>query len=316
MTQVSGTNEQFLKKEFAVPKVFEIMEPFLSFIDFVEKVPADARSVAFKKEVTSASTDTKKKAPRKKTASAKWTYLDITPMEVDHAILGKSGFAIRIDEDAIDFVEGVDEIKRAYRKVAFWMAEAVNANIGTAYTGGATTPDWTPAKVWSDPAATPIEDLRKLKHQMRREGYPYRPSDYFVHTDNLAELEGYLTGIDIGDTKQKDIYGMPKINSDDTIEVPIVGTIHGLMSGIEEGSILAIDKRNPAGTMYYNNNSKYGTADVRYRTSDGKYKTVPNFGLNFNRYEDPETHDQIMQFWMDQATVIKEPYAALFDSGI
>ncbi|WP_135612318.1 hypothetical protein [Methanococcoides sp. AM1] len=118
ITQVSGQNQKFLRKEFVVGEVFKIMEPLHPFLEMLPKVKADARAVSYKQETVSASSDTKKK-PRTRTPSAAWTYLDITPMEMKSGLLNKKGFAIRIDEDAIDFTDGVDEIRRAYNKVAF-----------------------------------------------------------------------------------------------------------------------------------------------------------------------------------------------------
>jgi len=44
--------------------------------------------------------------------------------------------------------------------------------------------------------------------------------------------------------------------------------------------------------------------------------TVGNFGLGFSQYTDNETHAVVMQFWFDQATVVKEPYAAPYENRI
>lgn len=319
MTQVSGQNEKFLRKEFVVGEVFKIMEPLLPFLEMLPKVKADARAVSYKQETVSASSDTKKKKPRTRTPSAAWTYLDITPMEMKSGLLNKEGFAIRIDEDAIDFTDGVDEIRRAYNKLAFWLAEAHNTAVGTTIKTNATTPTWTPTAVWDNASATPVDDLIKLEEQMEREGYPYRMTDIFVHKTNWYELKGYLTSADIDGTKQKEIYGTPTI-SGDSINIPVVGSsVHKLLSGIDEGYVLALDANNPAGTIYYNNSPRHSTPKITYPTVvDGRKttRTVPNFGFNFNQYTDNETHDIVMQFWFDQVTVVKEPYASLYDNGI
>lgn len=319
MTQVSGQNEKFLRKEFVVGEVFKLMEPLLPFLEMFPKVKADARSVSYKQETVSASSDSKKKKPRDRTPSADWSYLDITPMEMKSGILNKKGFAIKVDEDAIDFTEGVDEIRRAYNKVAFWLAQDMNTTIGDTLKALATTPTWTPTAAWSEGTATPVDDLIRLEEQMEREGYPYRMTDIFVNKSNWYELKGYLTSADISEGKQKEIYGIPTIMQD-TMNIPVVGSgVHKLLSGVDEGYILALDKNNPAATTYYNNSPRYSTQRIQYQTVvDGKKTTraVPNFGFNFNQYTDQETHDVVMQFWFDQVTVVKEPYAALYDSGI
>ena len=51
--------------------------------------------------------------------------------------------------------------------------------------------------------------------------------------------------------------------------------------------------------------------------SDKKVKTVANLGFNFHKYVDDETHDTVMQFWLDQVCVVKEPKAGRYlSSGI
>lgn len=316
MTQITASNEQFLNREFIVPKIFELMNPYLYFFDLVEKVKSTARSVQFKKETVSDASDTKKVLPRKRSASARWTYVDITPMTVDSAILSKEGFAVRIDEDAIDYVEGVDEIKRAYRKMAYWLAESLNGRAGTALIDGATdTSGWTPTAVWSDAGATPVEDLRKLKYQMKREGYAYRLTDILLNDDNISELEGYLASFVTNDTKQTSVYGNPIVTGDQ-IQIPIVGTVRSFMSAIPEGQLLAIDRSNPAATLYYNNSARYSVDTITYRGPDGQYKSVPNFGFNVKTYQEDDSHDTIIQMWFDNTIVVKEPYAILHGTGI
>jgi len=313
---VTLPNEKFLRKEVVLGTVFEVLEPYLAFHEIVPKVKAPERVVRYKQETVSASSDTKKKLPRSRTPRSKWAQLGITPMTIKAGILNQEGFEIRIDEDAVQFSSGIDEIQRAYNRAAFWIAEHINTSIATALTDGATLPTWAPTAVWSDSSATPVDDLIRFKHAMKREGYPYKLSDVFVHADNLSELSAYLTSLDIGDLKQKAIYGMPEI-TDDYIDIPVVGArVHGLMSGITDGNILGVDRRNPAATFFYNNNPKYVANTIKYKDSTGKLKTVPNFGINVHRYHDDESHDEVFQMWVDSTTEVKEPYAALYDSGI
>ena len=265
------------------------------------------------------SSDTKKKPPPRKTAGARWTKVDITNIEVKSALLNSNGFSIEIDEDAIQFTEGIDEINRAYQRVAFWLAESMNTDIGTTLTGGVTqgSTDWTPAATWGAAGAAPVDDLLNFEALVDdQEGYPYTLTDVYLHNTNWRELKGYLTSIDIGDLKQRDIYGMPSI-SKKSIDIPVVGaSVHKMLSGITENTILGMDRNNPAATVYYNNNPKYSTAKVSYKGSDGKLKTVPNIGFNFNQYVDNETHNTVMQFWIDHVCVVKEPKAGLYDTGL
>jgi hypothetical protein len=318
MTQVSGTNEKFLTREFIVPKIFQILSPNLFWLDLVNKTKTDSRSITFKKETYSDADDPKKKKTRARTPSAQWTYVGLSGFETDNAVLGKNGFAMRIDENAIDYTEGIDEIQRGIRKMAYWLGEDLSARIGGDIVAGATTPSWSPAAPWSDvDNRTPVEDLRLFKKTMRRPGYAYRLTDTIIHLDNLDELEGYLLALDANQDIRAKAYGYPEINGD-SINVPIVGNIQGVENGIPEGAILGLDRNNPAATMWYNNSPRYATKQISYDIYDSngnkQKKTINNFGFNFNQYTDPDTHEVVLQMWFDIKTVVNEPYGVIYKS--
>ena len=191
---VTAPNEEFLTKRFLIPKMYEIMNPLLAWTDIFPQVRATAPVVAYKQEITSDSGDTKKERPKLMTTSGQWTYVEISQFTMKAANLNKRGFAIKIDQDALDYVEGVDEIQRALRKTGFWIAEDYNTRISTeiANSGTALAGDWTPAAEWSDANAAPISDLEDLEDAFIREGYPYRLTDVFVHKDNFKELKNTL----------------------------------------------------------------------------------------------------------------------------
>ena len=317
---VSGPNEKFLTKEFVIPKLYEIMNPLLAFVDIFPKVQSTARTIAYKKERTSDSADTNKQAPRILTSSSQFTYLTINQMEIKAAVLNKKGFAIKIDQDALDFTEGVDEIQRALRKVGFWLAQDYDTQVSRAITSGGTdiTSTWSANAVWSDlDNATPIADLEELEDEMIREGYPYRLTDVFLYKDNFKELKKYLTSADISESKQKEIYGVPTVGLD-SMTIPVVGaTVRRLLSGISDSQVIAIDRNNPGMTIFYNNSPRYSTATGAYDTvADGKKVRKPySFGFNYNRYTDQETHEEVLQFWYDIAPTVIEPYALLYKSS-
>ena len=318
-TSVSGPNEKFLTKEFVIPKIYEIMNPLLAFVDIFPKVQSTARTIAYKKEKTSDSGDANKKKPRTLTSSSQFTYVTIDQMEIKAAVLNKKGFAIKIDQDAIDFTEGIDEIQRALRKVGFWLAQDYDEQVSAELfaNGTALSTSWGPASVWSDSSnAAPIADLEDLEDCMLREGYPYRLTDVFMHRTNFKELKKYLTSIDITNEKQKEVYGVPTVGLD-KMTIPVVGsTIHRLLSGINEGSIIGLDRNNPGMTIFYNNSPRYSTNTGAYDTvADGSRVRKPySFGFNFHRYTNSETHEEVLQFWYDIAPTVIEPYAILTDT--
>ena len=318
---VTAPNEEFLTKRFLIPKMYEIMNPLLAWTDIFPQVRATAPVVAYKQEITSDSGDTKKERPKLMTTSGQWTYVEISQFTMKAANLNKRGFAIKIDQDALDYVEGVDEIQRALRKTGYWIAEDYNTRISTeiANSGTALAGDWTPFAEWSDANAAPISDLEDLEDAFIREGYPYRLTDVFVHKDNFKELKKYLTSIDIDQYKQEQLYGTPNNGNRDTLEIPVVGaTVHRLLSGISEGSIIAIDRNNPGITIFYNQSPRYSAMSGTYETMQNGQKISKSlsYGFNMNKYFDNETHQTIIQMWYDNVPVTIEPYAIATDSGI
>jgi len=318
---VSAPNEEFLTKRFVVPYMFEIMNPMLAWTDMFPMVRSTAPVVGYKQETVSDSTDTKKQKPKIKTTTGQWTYVNISQFTMKSAILNKKGFAIKIDPDALDYTEGVDEIQRAFRKTAFWIAEDFNDRISDEITASATalSTDWTPSAVWSDPNATPIADLEDLEDCFIREGYPYRLTDVYVHKTNFKEFKKYLTSIDIGDFKQQNLYGVPNNGKMDSIDVPVVGTtVHRLLSGVSEGSIVAMDRNNPGLSVFYNPSRRYSVMNGNYNTIANGQKISKSlaYGFNYNRYTDQETHEEVIQLWYDNVPVTLEPYAIATDQGI
>lgn len=318
---VSAPNEEFLTKKFVVPYMFEIMNPLLAWTDMFPMVQSTAPVVGYKQETVSDSSDTKKQKPKLKTTTGQWTYVNISQFTMKSAILNKKGFAIKIDPDALDYTEGVDEIQRAFRKTAFWIAEDFNDRISDEISASATalSTDWTPTAVWSADTANPIADLEELEDAFIREGYPYRLTDVYVHKTNFKEFKKYLTSIDIGDFKQQNLYGVPNNGKMDSIDVPVVGaTVHRLLSGVSEGSIIAMDRNNPGLTVFYNPSRRYSILNGNYNTiaNGQKISKTLAYGFNYNRYTDQETHEEVIQLWYDNVPVMLEPYSIATDSGI
>jgi hypothetical protein len=318
--QISGVNAAYLKKEFIVPKMYEIMNPYLVGLDLLPKVKTDSRSVRIRKDSYSDSTDPKLVTMPLKTDSSTFPYVDISVTTIDSAILQTKGIALKIDRDAINFADGIDYIQRAYRRAAFWLASAFNTEVLSAITAGATTPTWTPTAVWSAAGATPIDDLIALSEQMEREGYSYRMTDVYVNKTNYYEMLRYLAGADIGDLKQQNIYGIPFTNQP-VINLPVIqAEVRSLLSGVDEGYVLAMDRNNPCGTIFYYTDPAFATKNPGYQIAvsggGNRQMNVGDLGFNFHQYQEDDTHNIVMQFWWDTATKVIEAYAALYDSGI
>jgi len=319
MTGVTGTNDRYLRAGVAIPIAMKQMEPNLVFTNMIPAIKEDQNAFMYIANETNKSSDAKKKTPPLAEIGGKFPELDYTRPTLTAGLLESNGFSIRLLHNVVkQKIQGANEIMKAYETAGFWLAEWVNNAQVTALTAGATTPTWTPTAVWSG-TATPVEDLRLLKYQMRRKGYPYRLTDVFLHTDNFGELEGYLTSMDINSVKQERIYGMPG-GTGDTIRIPIAGcNVTALDDGITEGYVLGVDGNRLGAETHYFIDPAFSVAKVSYTTiEDSKEvrKVAPNIGVHFRSYTEDESLDTILQFWVEQKTVVTQPYSILYDNGI
>lgn len=315
--QVSATSDKYLRREFIESAIMGYMENHLVAFDFMPKVRTDSRSYTFFKEESSMGASDKKKAPKKMTASGPFPEVEIARIQAESGLLNKIGFQVVLDEDALT-QNNFDDLNRAYKHLAFWIASDMNSEIFEAIKDEAQTSSATVSD-WSDPSNNPIEDLRLVKNTMKQNGYPYRGTDFFLHDDQWEELEGYLMSIDAHPERQSRLFGWPSPRGD-TLRVPVIGCdVTRVDTGIDTGNLLLLDRSNPAGSVYYNINPKYGSQEISYvsMVNDApQVKTVPNFGLQVHPYFDDEFHLYKIQAWVDFAVGIKAPKAAFKKSGI
>lgn len=316
---ISGTNDRYLQKGVAIPLIYEKMEPNLIWDALVRQIPETTNAFLYQYDSSGASGDSKKKTPPKYNQGAKFPELDKSRRTTASGLTKSNGFSMRIPRDVIRSEAGKSEIMDAYETAGFWMAEWMNTNIFTALYAGATAASSSAAAVWSDASATPVADLINFDSDMDREGYPFRMTDVFVNKTNWYELKQYLTSVDIGDLKQKALYGVPSI-SKDVVSIPVVDAeIHKVMSGMTDGTFLAADRNNKSAELHFYNDPKFSMAQVRYKTvidSTPTTVTAPNLGIHFKQYEEDDTHDTILQFWAENATVVTKPYGLLKGTDI
>lgn len=317
MVQQSGTNARFLQAPVALGQIMKVLEPDLKFYDVIPRVDSQGQPIMYLTK-GSKSADGKKQTPQIRTPSSKFPEVQITRMTKTSALLGKEGLSIRFDEDALRLPAGADMIMDGFQTVAYWLAEYVNTNIYSVLDAGSTDAGMSPTATWDSATATPFEDLRNFKNGMKREGYPYRMTDIYLEMGNYNELEGYLANVDITDAQRNMIYGKPELNMD-VINIPLIGNVHGLFSGITTGDLMGLDRNHPGYALYYWNDPKYSMNEISYETVvDGKpvVKTVPNFGLNYHQYFENDTHDTVIQLWFDYKVVVKDAYSVITDNGI
>jgi len=293
------------------------MEPNLFWLNFLPAIQEETNAFMYTYDNIGKASDPKKEKPSKYSQGAAFPELDRTRKVTASDLTKSNGFSMRIGREVIRANVGANEIMDCYNYAGYWLAEYLNkAIIDTMISGAPGTPSWTPTAVWSDATATPVEDLRLLKYCMRRETYPFRLTDAFVHVDNFKEYEGYLVNypMTIG---QQSLFGMP--DGGDVIQTPIGARLRALDSGMNEGSIIGVDQNNPAGEIHYFNDPAYSMASFTYKTMFNgavTVKQVDNIGIHFKQYEELDTHDTIIQFWVENKVVVTKPYGIVYYTGI
>ena len=315
---VSGTNDRYLQKGVALPLIYEVMEPNLLWAGMTRQIQDDNNAFMYQYDSSGKSGDSKKKSPPKFVVGAELPELDRSRKSTASSLLETNGFAMRIPRNVIRSKAGKSEIMEDYEYAGYWMAEWINTNILAALRSGATAGTGATAN-WSATTATPINDMITWDADMDREGYPFRVTDGFTNKAQWYELVKYLTEIDISDEKQKKLYGVPEI-SKDRIHVPVVDVdVHKVMSGTTDGEMLLLDRNNPAAETHYYVDPEFSQARITYNTvvdSTPTSVTVPNVGIHFYQYEEDNSHDTILQFWVENKTVVTKAYGLLKATGL
>ena len=320
---VTGTLERYLQKGVALPLMYEKMEPYLQWGNWITTLPSTDQAFTYLYDNTGKSSDSKKETPPKHTFPGKFPELDRSRKSVTSEVLQEQGFAIRIPRSVIlSTARGKAEIMDAYESAGFWMAEAINTSVLTTLLACDETGSIVNGGVWSGATATYVKDLIGQGKLMRREGYPFRFTDGFVDEDNWYELAEGVTFYDADNENKKKIFGIVDV-SKDTIYIPAAkATIHLVMSGMTASHMLALDRNNKGAEFHYFNDPEYATAKVTYMSTDadtnGKPKsiTVPNMGIHYQKIYEEDTHDTLLQFWHNTKTVITKQYGFYLGSGL
>lgn len=316
---VSGTNDRWLQPDVALPIMYEKAEPYLNWLDWVTPQKEEESVFLYKYNDTNVLSDTKKETPSLLQIGGLFPEIDMSRGAVTSKAIDSHGFSIRLPRTLIRGRNGAAELTKAYETAGLWMSEVVNTNIITAMKAGATTSftKYSPDNTWDDANATPVSDMRDFARDMKVEGYPYRMTDIFQYENNWYEMIDYIANIDVNEWKQANVFGIPQVDSD-TVSIPMAGLVHSLMSGLSEGQVLGIDAKNPVAETHYYNDPGFSVPSFTYETfvdGNATTKTVPNMGFNFFQYEEDDTHDTIVQFWMEQSTIVTNPLGVLYSSS-
>lgn len=320
---VGGTSERWLQPGFAIRKLYEKVEPNLVIGDFIAgPIPEDRASFMYLYEDVGASGDTKKQtAPRFK-VGADLPRLDFSLPSVSASLMESNGFEVAVPRKVVrDGVAGEAAIERYFNRAGYILAQQIDtAQIATLQTGATASTSYAPPAVWSDADATPVTDLMGFAQEVDVTGYPYRMTDALVNKAGFYELKEYLNFIDGAQFND----GRPtgEMINRDTIYVKQADcTVHKVMDGMTDGSIIGVDKNNLGAELHTYSDPLFslGASRIKYKTiENGKEvtKSSPNFGLHYYEYMEKDTKNTIMQFWFENKTVVTEPLSILYDTGI
>lgn len=316
---LEGTTDFFLQQGNAFRLLYERAEPLLWVTDYVNAMQDDKAAFTYRYDDVGMDADPKKKKPAHAQIGGDFPEINMSRLKYTSGMTESRGFQIRVPRNIIrEEPKGISEILRAYKFAGYWMARFINDEVLAVILAGATVPTWTPTTTWDLPGATPFSDLRTFKNTMKREGYVYQMTDIILANENYEELEGYLATVDITDMQRLKIYGTPTINGD-VINIPLIGNVRGVLSGMTEGTVLGLDKANSCAELHYYNDAKFATDTVSYETVKNGTKqeiTAPNIGFHFKTWVEDSTEDTIMRFWVEDKCVITEALAARKDTGI
>lgn len=320
---VGGTSDRWLQPGVAIRKLYEKVEPNLVFGDFLEgPIQEDRAAFMYLYDSTGISSDSKKQTAPRFMVGADLPRLDFSLPTTSAAITESKGFEIAVPRSIVrDGVAGEAAKERYFKRAGYILAEQINtAQLSTLSDGAGASTSASPAAVWSDDAATPVTDLMNFAMEMDIEGYPYRMTDAFVNKAGFYELKEYLNFLD--GTQYNDQRPTGEMINKDTIYVKQADcTVHKVMSGATDGTLLGMDRNNLGAELHVYSDPLFsiGSERVKYRTIvDGKEvtKSSPNMGLHYYEYMEKDTKATIMQFWFENKTVVTESLGILCDTGI
>jgi hypothetical protein len=312
-------NDFWIQKEFYEPYILEKIDQALEWMNFLPRTFADSESITGNKDTYTADNDPRKRMPPLRGAGSKFVKIGISELEEVSAIMADRGFEFSISERTLRYQYNIDEGTRTLNRAARWLASFINTQVissmvdaNEGVTRSAATQKFYDRTVvaWSDEGSNPIEDMLLMTDDMENLGIGYSPTDWFVYKTNFSELRNRLITLDVDLPQKERIFGVPEAKAD-TIFIPALGgTVHKVNYGLIEGDILAIDRGMSPGTYYYGTNPRYAPA-IEATNEDGKL-IKNDYGLHSHKFFRDESHEDVVQLWVENAIMIKDPTAGLF----
>ena len=321
--------ESFLRPEFQARDLDEVMAPRLIWDDFMPKQTVDANTFTYQIETTgagagtrgSAATDVKKEYAPLRADASEFAYVTVSPLEMAVGVLQARGIAFKLTEAARHDHERlkIDPLARTRRRVAYWLAEQINADMVTALTNNfsmTNTDDTGMADImshittdfgtedtvghlngkldstyyWDEPDANPIRDILDLQTVFEdQDGYNYSLTDCYMRYRDLHLLSTFIT--EVGADWVRDPLGGFQASNVAGITFHGLKNVAGFPTTVGSGYIMALDRNNPVGQTYQNFSNEFPTTN----------------NMSFHSYMDDATHDFHYQMFYTRGTVVVEP---------
>ena len=322
--------ESFLRPEFQARDLDELMAPLLIWDDFIPKQTVDANTFTYQIETTgagtgvrgSSATDVRKEYAPLRADASEFAYVSVSPLEMAVGALQARGVAFKLTEAARHDHERlkIDPLARTRRRVAYWLAEQINADMVSTMTNDFTvtvsTPDTGMADVmshitssigledttgsiagtldstyyWDEPDANPIRDILDLQTVFEdQDGYNYNLTDCYMRYRDLHLLSTFVT--EVGADWVRDPLGGFQASNVAGITFHGVKNTAGFLTTVGDGYLMGLDRNNPAGSTYQNFSNEFPTTN----------------NMSFHSYMDDATHDFHYQMFYTRGSVVVEP---------
>ena len=320
--------ESFLRPEFQARDLDELMAPLLIFDEMIPKQTVDANTFTYQIETTGAGTgvrgsaadDVRKEYAPLRADASEFSYVSVSPLEMAVGVLQARGVAFKLTEAARHDHEKlkIDPLARTRRRVAYWLAEQINAEMvttltndfsvtntddtgmedimshssdfGTETTVGHLAGSLDSTYYWDEADANPVRDILDLQTVFEdQDGYNYNLTDCYLRYRDLHLLSTFIT--EVGADWVRDPTGGFQASNIAGITFHGVKNTAGFPTTAGDGYLLALDRNNPVGQTYQNFSNEFPTTN----------------NMSFHSYMDDATHDFHYQMFYTRGTVVVEP---------
>ena len=320
--------ESFLRPEFQARDLDELMAPLLIFDEMIPKQTVDANTFTYQIETTGAGTgvrgsaadDVRKEYAPLRADASEFSYVSVSPLEMAVGVLQARGVAFKLTEAARHDHERlkIDPLARTRRRVAYWLAEQINADMvttltndfsitntddtgmedimshssdfGTETTVGHLAGSLDSTYYWDEADANPVRDILDLQTVFEdQDGYNYNLTDCYLRYRDLHLLSTFIT--EVGADWVRDPTGGFQASNIAGITFHGVKNTAGFPTTAGDGYLLALDRNNPVGQTYQNFSNEFPTTN----------------NMSFHSYMDDATHDFHYQMFYTRGTVVVEP---------